>query len=289
MKAEIPADEYLPEFVTFYAYVGDSEKKVTVRMPVTESSQPRIKLEIPARMTIDSPLETFAARITNEGETPVTVALSGKALPFGVGLYSDKVELEPGEAAIVTVYLTVDKVIRTGTFLSKVCVEDRYGAELVCKHIVLELTSEKKVEAQETATPTSYTVTITVENGAEEYSDVSVEVETPKGWSYEASPTTVDLEPYEVESITVTFTPAEDAVDGTAIVRLVTPDGTVIAQKTVALSKSALTGYATVGASSPLALIIAAIVIALIVALVIKKGKRAVEEEEEFEELTRKE
>ena len=99
-----------------------------------------------------------------------------------------------------------------------------------------------------------------------------------------------DLESYETESVKVTFTPTKDAKDGVAVIKLVAADGTVIAQKTVKLSTSALTGYATLGGSSSIiGLVIAEIVIALIVAAVIKKGKKAEEEIEGFEELTKKE
>ncbi|NPA86533.1 MAG: hypothetical protein GXO00_00805 [Candidatus Diapherotrites archaeon] len=291
--AEIPVEELLPEYVTFYAiFDGGVEKKVTVRMPVPEALQPQVELEIPERIVVDSPLTTFVAKVTNNGASEITVVLDGRELPLGVDITSDEYTIMPGETVAMKGYVTADRVLRTGTFLSKICVKDVYGAELKCKYTTIELVSKSETVAQETTTTEGYTVTLTVNNGGKTYYGVTVEVIAPAGWKYTATPETFDLGAYEAKTVEVTFVPEDNAVDGTAIIRLVAPDGTVIAQKTVELKKSAITGYATAGTGgSVLGIIIAAIVIALIVALIIKKGREVeeTEEVEEFAELTKKE
>ncbi len=289
VKAEIPVDEYLPEYVKFYAVIDDTTKEITVKMPMPEAIQPKVFIDVPERIVISQPLTELLITVTNEGESPITIVMGGKGLPAGVNVTSDEMTVAPGQTVAVKTYITAPRVLKTGTFLSKICVKDTYGAELACKYTVIEINSRSKTAVETTPSAKGLTVTMTVNNGAKPYYGVSVEITAPKGWKFEANPQTFDLGAYESRSIEVTFVPEKNAVDGTAVIRLIAPDGTVIAQKVVELKKSALTGYATAGSSSTLGLIIAAIVIALIIALIVKKGKEVEETSVEFEELTKKE
>ncbi len=289
VTAEMPVDEHLPEYVTFYAKIGDATKEVTVRMPVPESIQPDVTVTPPEKVIIDSPLTTTYVKVTNNSDAEFTVKIVGKSLPFGVGVYSDEVKVPPKETILVKTYFTANNVLKTGDFLSKICVEDEYGAELSCKYTVIEVLGTGESTASTEVEKNAIVATLTVKNGSKAYYGVKVEVVAPEGWNYETTPQVLDLDSYETEEVKVSFTPTENAKDGVAVIRLVAADGTVIAQKTVNLSTKALTGYATLGSgSSVIGLIIAAIIIALIVAAVVKKGKEAEAEIEEFEELTKK-
>lgn len=285
--AEIPITPTLPEYIKFFAKIGNVEKNVVVKLPSIRKAD--ITLEAPESLVVNNLVERLYVRVNNNSDFDVVVRFRADNLPKGTALLSDDVKVGGGESVQVPLLLRFDNLKRTGVFTPRVCVTDKYGSDLDCTYVIVEIPDRKVVKTEENVNPTAYTVTINIENGAKRQENVKVEVKAPKGWKYVAEPSLLDIAPYETVSVNVSFTPEANAEDGPAIVRLVAPDGTVIAQRTINLSKSALTGYVTASpaASNVVLLILAAIVI-LAIAYLIRKGKQAEEAAMEFEELTKK-
>ena len=286
--AVIPADEHLPDFVRFYATVGGNQKTIVVKMPTDKVIRPDVTIDVPEKIVMTSTMSRDYVRVTNNGSVPISVKIGGKEMPFGVGVTSDVIKVYPKQTVMVPFYIVSDNVLRTGKFLSKICVEDEFGAELDCKYTEIVVPSKKEVEANKVVETNAITVQMSITNGAKKYYGVSVEITAPSGWKYTAEPENFDLDPYETQNVSVSFSPGKNAQDGVAVIKLVAADGTVLAQKVVELKKSALTGYATAGSSSVIGLIVAAIVIALIVAAIVKKGEEVEETDEELKELVKK-
>lgn len=290
VTATIPVVDAIPEYVTFKGIMEGITKQVTVRMPVREILMPNVDIDVPEKIILDTAIKTAEVRVSNNGDAPAILKIKGKAMPFGVAAFSDTFTIYPHETVRVPVYITTKGTLTTGTFLSKLCLYDKYDTQLTCRYITIDVPDKKETKVETKTTEKGITAIIEIKNGAKRYIGAKVEVKVPKGWRYSVSKERFDLSPYEEESIEVIFVPEENAQEGTAVVRVLTSDGTVLAQKTVELSPGVLTGYVLAGTVSPIGMVIAAVILALVVAIIIKKGKKAEQiEAAEFEELTKKE
>ncbi len=283
--AKIKADETVPSTVTFYAFAAGTRKDATVFIG-EEDVEPEIIVDVPERIVVAGDITTVPIRITNTGPSTVTGKIVGVSLPYGVSVYSDTVKLGPKAIETASIILSAKNVLLSGDYVAKLCFETDSGERVSCKHVILELPTIERKDVKVEARGAEQVVVFEIENGPRAYSGVHVETQLPRGWVAKVEPGEFDLGPNETQKITVTLMPTENAVDGTARIVVKAADGTVIAQKTLTLSKSGLTGYAIAGVS-PAWIIVAVIVIAVLYALFAKKREGA-EYEELKAEITKK-
>jgi len=270
--AKIPSTDQLPSSITFYAYGNGIRREVKVRF-TSDTAEQAVELQVPDEITLDRGITYVPVRITNYGDTRVVVTPKLKDAPFGVQSFADSVALYPKQTATVNMIVRARDVLRTGQRVARVCLLDDAQVPVACKYVVLHIPAPETEEATVTVSEGEKVVGITINNGAKEYDNAVVDVETPKGWLVRVEPSDIiDIPAYERVDVKVYFKPADGAEDGVATVLIRAPDGTILAKKTVSLSKSELTGFGVLGGVSPAWIIVGLVVLAVLFALFSKGG-----------------
>ncbi len=281
----------IPRYVKIFATSGDITKEITVQLPVTDVYTSDISLSTPREVIVDTSIVFVPVLITNNSDRDITVYIKGKGLPLGVNVLSDPVRIPPGATVRTEAWITLDTVYDTGTFVSKLCAVDTYGAEIECKNVIITIPEQpESVSVVEQDTGKGKMVTITVEAGTERIYGGKVEVEAPEGWEVKVSPETIYVRPFGREMVTVEFVPSENAQGGTALITIKDSEGEIITTRTVELSPSPGTGFVTASTSSVIGAVILAAVLAVIAVTLLKRKKKEKESGiEEIEELLKKE
>ncbi len=265
--AKIPSNDELPSSITFYAYANGIRKDVRVRF-TTDTVEQQVEMSLPDEITLNKGVTYVPIQITNYGDTKITVTPKLKDAPFGVRSFADEVTLYPKQTVTVNMIVSAEDVLQTGNKVARVCLLDDAQVETKCSYIVLRIPAPEAKEATETVEDGQMVVELSVSNGAKDYDNTVVDVETPEGWLVRVEPSDIlDIPAYEKQDIKVYFKPTDDAEDGLATIVVRAPDGTILAKKTVALEKSKLTGYALMGSGSWAWIVIGLIILALLFAL----------------------
>ncbi len=287
--AKIPASDQIPAAVTFYAYGNGIRKTVVVRFPNAVAT-PALEIQVPNEVTIENGTTFVPVKVINTGNTAIEVKPVLKNAPFGVASYSDYKKVYPKQETVFNMIVTAQGVLSTGTKVAQVCLVDKAEVPQACRYIVLKLPGAQTKEVNTTVVNGQVEATITVSAGAKAYDNVIVQVTAPEGWQYKVEPADVlNIPAYSTETVKVYFKPTDNAQAGTASIVLKTPDGTIIAQKTVPLSPSNVTGYAVLGGNSAAWIVVGIIVLAVLFALFSKGGKGSNGELEEIKaEITKR-
>ncbi|NPA76308.1 MAG: hypothetical protein GXN93_00960 [Candidatus Diapherotrites archaeon] len=286
--AKIPTSDQIPTTITFYAYGNGIRKETQVHF-TTNTFSDRLDVQFPTEVTIQKGTTFVPVRITNYGSTTVTVQPKLVDAPFGIASYSDQVTLYPQQTKVVTMIVTARDVLSTGDKVAQLCLLDQAGVRRVCKHIIIHVPAAKASEANVNVVAGQYEVDLQLQNGATSYDVAYVDVQMPKGWTAKIYPSdTLSIKPYQLVDVKVLFKPGPDAEDGVATIYLKSADGTVLAQKTVTLSKNKLTGYAVLGGNTAAWIVVGIVVLALLLALFSKGGKSGDEFDELKAEITKK-
>jgi len=271
--AKIPSTDQLPSSVTFYAYANGIRKDVKVRF-TSDTVEQEIEMSMPDEITINKGITYVPVQITNYGDTKITVTPKLKDAPFGVTSYADPVTLYPKQTVTVNMIVSADDVLQTGNKVARVCLLDDAQVAIKCSHVVLRIPAPETGETTEKVEDGQKVVMMSINNGAKDYDNTVVDVETPEGWIVRVEPSDIlDIPAYEKQDIKVYFKPTEKAEDGLATIIVRAPDGTILAKKTVSLEKSKLTGYALVGSGSWAWIVVGLIILALLFALFSKGGE----------------
>ncbi len=287
--AKIPAADQIPSTITFYAYGNGIRRETVVHFPGTVFSD-RIDVQFPPEIAIKNGTTFVPVKITNMGTTAVTLTPKLVDAPFGIASYADSVTLYPRQTKTITMIVTAQGVLSSGQKVAKLCLLDDAGVRRVCKYILIDLPGAHTSESNVSVANGQYEVDLKLQNGATAYDVAYVDVQMPKGWTVQIYPSdTLSIKPYQLVDIKAIFKPGKDAQDGLATVYLKSADGTVLAQKTIQLSKSKLTGYAVLGGSTAAWVVVGIVVLALLLALFSKGNSGGSSEFDELKaEITKK-
>jgi len=249
----------------------------------------RLDVQFPTEVTIKQGTTFVPVRITNYGTTVVKVTPKLVDAPFGIGSYADEETIYPEQTKVVTMIVTAKDVLSAGDKVAQLCLVDDAGVRRECKHVLIHVPAAKASEANVNVVAGQYEVDLQLQNGATSYDVAYVDVQMPKGWTAKIYPgDTLSIKPYQLVDVKVLFKPGADAEDGIATIYLKSADGTVLAQKTVDLSKSKLTGYSVLGGNTAAWIVVGIVVLALLLALFSKGGKESSEFDELKAEITKK-
>ncbi len=286
--AKIHTSEQLPSTITFYAYGNGIRKETQVHFTSNTFSD-RLDVQFPTEVTIKQGTTFVPVRITNYGTTVVKVTPKLVDAPFGIGSYADEETIYPEQTKVVTMIVTAKDVLSAGDKVAQLCLVDDAGVRRECKHVLIHVPAAKTAEANVNVVAGQYEVDLQLQNGATSYDVAYVDIQMPKGWTAKIYPSdTLSIKPYQLVDVKVFFKPGADAEDGIATIYLKSADGTVLAQKTVDLSKSKLTGYSVLGGNTAAWIVVGIVVLALLLALFSKGGKESSEFDELKAEITKK-
>jgi len=270
--AKVPGTDDLPSSITFYAYGNGVRKEVKVRF-TSDTAEQVVDVQMPDEITLNQGITYVPLKMTNYGGTRIVVTPKLKDAPFGINSYAEPVALYPKQTATVNLIVKARDVLQTGQRVAKLCLLDDAQVSTFCKYLVLNIPAPETEDSKVTVTDGEKVVSITINNGAKDYDNVSVDVDAPRGWLVRVEPSDVLNRPaYEALDLNVYFMPSSGAEDGLATVSVRAPDGTILAKRTVDLSKSELTGFGVLGDVSPAWAIVGLIVLAVLFALFSKGG-----------------